>query len=212
MPDFQIEREAAAQGYKAVAGLDEAGRGALFGPVVAAAVILPSRLCCQKVIGWVEKINDSKLLSPPKRKSSFREILQHAVSLGFGIVSNQEIDQNNIHWASLEAMRRAIKSMPTNPDFLLVDGFRLDAVNYSQRRIFQGDKKSISIAAASIIAKVLRDEMLMQLDQIYQGFALYKNKGYGTKEHYSALEEQGPTNLHRITFNLKKKKNECKNR
>ena len=98
--------------------------------------------------------------------------------------------------------------MPTNPDFLLVDGFRLDAVNYSQRRIFQGDKKSISIAAASIIAKVLRDEMLMQLDQIYQGFALYKNKGYGTKEHYSALEEQGPTNYHRITFNLKKKKNE----
>ena len=174
-------------------------------------MILPSQLFCQEVTGWVEKINDSKLLSPLKRKNVFRDILQHAVSLGFGIVSNKEIDQKNIHWASFEAMRRAIKNMPTTPDFLLVDGFRLDDVNYSQRKVFQGDKKSISIAAASIVAKVLRDEMLMQLDQIYQGFALYKNKGYGTKEHYSALEELGPTNLHRITFNLKKKKNECKN-
>lgn len=208
MPDFQIEQEVAAQGYTAVAGLDEAGRGALFGPVVAAAVILPNVLFYREITGWVKNINDSKLLSPIRRKYVFRDILQNAASLGFGVVSNIEIDQNNIHWASLEAMRRALQNMPAIPDFLLVDGFRLDDVNYSQKRIFQGDKKSISIAAASIVAKVLRDEMLVRLDKIYQGFALYKNKGYGTKEHYSALEDLGPTNLHRITFNLKKKKNE----
>jgi ribonuclease HII len=102
-------------------------------------------------------------------------------------------------------MRRAIENMPLAPDFILVDGFRLNDVNYPQRSIVQGDRKSISIAAASIVAKVLRDEMMIHLDKVYEGYALSKNKGYGTREHYKALKKMGPTLFHRLTFNLRYK-------
>jgi ribonuclease HII len=203
--DFQIEKRVLKKGFKAIAGVDEAGRGALFGPVVAAAVVLPLALRGPGLSGWVEEIDDSKVIPALKRKKLARAILANAVSVGVGLATNYEIDQKNIYWASLSAMRRAVENMPQPPDFILVDGFRLNDVNYAQKNIVQGDRKSISIAAASIVAKVLRDEMMIHLDKVYEGYALSKNKGYGTREHYQALKEMGPTLFHRLTFNLRYK-------
>ncbi|GAG35349.1 unnamed protein product [marine sediment metagenome] len=205
MADFQIEKRIIKNGFRAIAGVDEVGRGAIFGPVIAAAVILPLVLMRSGLSGWADEIDDSKILSPPKRKKLAGAILANAVSVGIGSASNYEIDQKNIYWASLSAMRRAVENMPVAPDFILVDGFRLNDVNYPQRNIVQGDRKSISIAAASIVAKVLRDEMIIHLDKVYEGYALSKNKGYGTREHYRALKEAGPTLFHRLTFNLRNK-------
>ncbi len=206
MVDFQIEKRIIKRGFRIIAGVDEAGRGAIFGPVVAAAVVLPSVLKGGiRLSGWAQEIDDSKMISPPKRKRLAEAILANAASVGIGWATNYEIDQKNIYWASLRAMRRAVENMPTAPDFILVDGFRLNDVNYPQRSIVQGDRKSISIAAASIVAKVLRDEMMVHLDKVYKGYALSKNKGYGTKEHYKALKEMGPTLFHRLTFNLRYK-------
>jgi ribonuclease HII len=203
MPDFQLERHALAQGYRAVAGLDEVGRGALFGPVVAAAVIFSPDLIQGTMWDWMCEINDSKLLSPRKRQRLCRLILQGAEAVGWGMANNVEIEERNIHWAALESMRRAIERLALEPDFLLVDGFRLDDVHYSQERVRQGDKKSITIAAASIVAKVLRDEMVVHLDRIFEGYSLARHKGYGTREHYRALQRLGPSVFHRRTFNLK---------
>ncbi len=202
MPDFRIEKNFIRKGFKAIAGVDEVGRGALFGPVVSAAVMLPCHLMRGKRRGWLCEIDDSKALPPAKRMSLAREILANAASVGVGISSNFEVDKNNIYWASLTAMKRAVASMPSAPDFLLVDGCRLNDVNYPQAVIPQGDRKSVSIAAASIVAKVVRDEMMILLDKVYEGYFLAKNKGYGTREHYQALREKGPTPLHRFTFNL----------
>jgi ribonuclease HII len=203
MPDFQLERHALAQGYRAVAGLDEVGRGALFGPVVAAAVIFSPDLIQGTMGDWMCEINDSKLLSPRKRQRLCRLILQGADAVGWGMANNVEIEERNIHWAALESMRRALERLALEPDFLLVDGFRLDEVHYSQERVRQGDKKSITIAAASIVAKVLRDEMVVHLDRIFEGYSLARHKGYGTREHYRALQRLGPSVFHRRTFNLK---------
>ena len=202
MPDFRIEWEIIKKGFKTIAGVDEAGRGALFGPVVAAAVILPEAMMRQYSSGWVKEIDDSKVVSPQKRKRLLKSILTNADSVGIGVVTNFEIDQKNIYWASLNAMKKAVMNLPKAADFLLVDGFRIKDLNHAQMSISQGDKKSISIAAASIVAKVLRDEILIRLDKIYEGYALSRHKGYGTEEHYRALEDKGPTFLHRLTFNL----------
>jgi ribonuclease HII len=181
MADFQIERKIVSKGFKLIAGVDEVGRGALFGPVVSAAVILPYILIKRKLSGWVSEIDDSKVISPPKRRRLAKEILAHAFSVGVGLSSNFEID----------------------PDYILVDGFCLNDVNYPQISMPKGDRKSISIAAASIVAKVLRDEMMILLDKVYEGYSLSKNKGYGTKEHFKALKGRGPTPLHRSSFNLR---------
>lgn len=205
MADFQIEKKIIKKGFRAIAGVDEVGRGAIFGPVVAAAVIFPPMLIRPSLSGWVEEIDDSKVISPPKRKRLAKAILANAVSVGVGLATNYEIDQKNIYWASISAMRRAVENMPMAPDFILVDGFRLNDVNYPQTSIVQGDRKSISIAAASIVAKVFRDEMMIHLDKVYGGYALSRNKGYGTKEHYRALKKMGPTLFHRLTFNLRYK-------
>jgi ribonuclease HII len=132
-----------------------------------------------------------------------KEILAHAFSVGVGLSSNFEIDQENIHWASLNAMTRAVENLSCAPDYILVDGFCLNDVNYPQISMPKGDRKSISIAAASIVAKVLRDEMMILLDKVYEGYSLSKNKGYGTKEHFKALKGRGPTPLHRSSFNLR---------
>lgn len=205
MLDFWIEKKIIKRGFTNIAGVDEAGRGALFGPVVAAAVVLPSQFIVGRKPEWVMELNDSKLLSPWKRKRLARHILTHAVSIGVGLATNTEIDRQNIYWASLLAMRRAVKRMPWKPDFLLVDGFCLNGVHYPQIGLKQGDRKSLAIAAASIIAKVLRDEIMVSLDRIYQGYALSRNKGYGTREHFEALRERGPTALHRQSFNIKQR-------
>lgn len=203
MANLQIEKRIIKKGYKSIAGVDEAGRGALFGPVVAAAVILSETLIRQGLSGWARQVDDSKVVPPLKRKWLAKAILANAASVGVGVATNFEIDQENIYWASMKAMRRAVENLSRTPDFVLVDGLGLNNVNYPQKAIIQGDGKSISIAAASIIAKVLRDEMIIRLDRVYEGYALSKNKGYGTREHYQALKEKGPTLFHRLTFNLK---------
>lgn len=203
MADFQIEREIIKKGFKSIAGVDEVGRGALFGPVVSSAVIFPDTVIRQDLSGWIEEINDSKLLSPNKRKRLAKAILTNAVSVGIGLSTNSEIDQENVFWASINAMRRAVENLSITPGFILVDGFSLNDVNYPQTGVPGGDKRCISIAAASIVAKVLRDDMMIHLDRVYNGYALSKNKGYGTKEHYRALKKLGPTLFHRRTFNLK---------
>jgi len=206
VPDFKIEKELIGKGFKAVAGVDEAGRGALLGPVVASAVIFPSKLIRGEKKVWIEEINDSKLISPQKRERLAKLILTHASSIGIGLTTNIEIDKENIFWASLEAMRRAVQNLIKAPDFLLVDGCSLNDVNYLQIGLPHGDRKSISIAAASIIAKVLRDKMMTHMDTIYEGYAISKNKGYGTREHFKALKNMGPTVIHRLTFNLANEK------
>ena len=202
MADFKIEREIIQEGYSVIAGLDEAGRGALFGPVVAAAVAFPQHLITGEIQTWMDEINDSKLLSPNKRKRLARAILENTNFVGIGLATNTEIDRQNIYWASLEAMRRAIDKMGVKPEYLLVDGFYLADVPYPQKKIPKGDRKSKSIAAASIMAKVIRDEILVHLDKVFSGYALWKHKGYGTKEHYAALRELGPSDFHRRSFNL----------
>ena len=203
MADFQIEKKVIKKGFSVIAGIDEVGRGALFGPVVSASVIFPVSLIQQKLSGWVDEIDDSKVISPQKRTRLAKEIFANAVSVGVGLSSNFEIDQKNIYWASIISMKRAVENMSLAPDFILVDGFSLNDVNYPQISVRRGDKKCISIAAASIVAKVLRDEMMMLLDKVYEGYALSKNKGYGTKEHFIALKKKGPSPLHRFSFNLK---------
>ena len=203
MADFWVERKIAERGFKIIAGIDEAGRGALFGPIVAASVVFPLSLIKGEGEAWLKEINDSKLLSTRQRQRLAKNILIHATSVGIGFATNEEIDRQNIYWASLTAMKRAVANMTISPDFLLVDGFCLSSVNYPQIGVRQGDRKSLTIAAASIIAKVLRDKMMWQLDKIYEGYALAKNKGYGTKEHYAALKKRGPCPGHRKSFNLR---------
>jgi ribonuclease HII len=205
VPDFRFEREIVSQGYECIAGLDEAGRGALFGPVVAASVMFSKSLIKGEKQAWLEQIDDSKRISPTKREKLAKLILIHSDSLGIGMASSAEIDAMNIYWASFEAMKRAFLNMNKAPDFLLVDGFRLNDVNYPQMNLPQGDRRSISIAAASIIAKVSRDRIMERLDLVFQGYALSKNKGYGTREHYDALQKLGPTALHRQSYNLEGK-------
>ena len=204
MASFRIERQILGQQFKTIAGVDEAGRGALFGPVVAAAVVLPSEWIARSVKGWLKEVNDSKMLSPQKRKELAGHILAEAVAVGVGSSSNREIDLINIYWASLEAMKRAVESLNVEPDYLLIDGFQNRKACFScpELGIPGGDRKSLSVAAASIVAKVVRDEMMVLFEDHYAGYHLAKNKGYGTREHYQALKEKGPTPLHRLTFNL----------
>ena len=202
MADFEIERSFFEQGYRLIAGVDEVGRGALFGPVVAAAVILPAPWIAGRRPKWLRGTKDSKLLAPATREDLAKNIRAQAEAVGVGFATNREIDQINIFWASLEAMRRAVERLPQRPDAVLVDGFEIRDFPYVQKGIPGGDKKSFSIAAASIVAKVLRDRMMVRYDRIYSGYALARNKGYGTEEHYRALEALGPTPFHRKSFKL----------
>ncbi len=190
------------KGLKLIAGVDEVGRGALFGPVVAAAVIFPESRILRPPRGWLREVKDSKLILPPKRESLARAICREASAVAIGYASSREVDNKNIYWASLEAMKKAVANLPLAPAILLVDGFSLKDVDCPQIGVPQGDRKSISIAAASILAKVFRDRVMNRLDSFYEGYGLRKNKGYGTSDHYRALERLGPTPLHRRTFNL----------
>jgi ribonuclease HII len=207
MADFKIEKKILSQSCQRIAGVDEAGRGALFGPVVAAAVVFPSRWISRPVKGWLRQVNDSKLLAPVKRRELARSILAEADGVGVGLATSLEIDEINIYWASLEAMKRAVADLAPRPDFLLVDGFKRRECGFGcpQLGIPGGDRKSLTVAAASIVAKVVRDEMMRRLEDFFTGYHLARNKGYGTKEHYLALREKGPTPLHRLTFNLEGK-------
>lgn len=204
MADFKIEKKILSQDIRRIAGVDEAGRGALFGPVVAAAVVLPSRWISKPIRGWLRQVDDSKLLAPQKRSELARSILAEADAVAVGLATNREIDEKNIYWASLEAMKRAVASLAPRPDFLLVDGYKNRECGFGcpQLGLPGADRKSLTVAAASIVAKVVRDEIMRRLEDFFTGYHLARNKGYGTKEHYEALREKGPTPLHRLTFNL----------
>jgi ribonuclease HII len=206
VPDFSIERSYLDRGLERIAGLDEAGRGSLFGPVVAAAVVLPPSWMRGRSPEWLARVDDSKRLSPTKREALARFLLQEALAVGVGLASSREVDRLNVHRASLTAMKRAAAGLEAAPDVLLVDGFTLNDVHYVQERVKQGDQRSISIAAASIVAKVLRDRMMASLDGLFEGWGLARHKGYGTREHFLALAKSGSTPLHRQSFNLRSDK------
>ena len=176
-----------------ICGIDEAGRGPLAGPVVAAAAVLPKD--CQ-----IFYLNDSKKLSEKKRDLLFDEIKEKAVAYGIGIVSPQVIDEINILQATYEAMRQAISQLNVIPEILLNDAVTIPGVDIMQLPIFKRYAKSVSIAAASILAKVTRDRMMMEYDQIYPEYGFAKHKGYGTAAHIAALKEYGPCPIHRRTF------------
>ncbi|MBI5598114.1 MAG: ribonuclease HII [Deltaproteobacteria bacterium] len=200
-----FEREACRMGYRSVAGVDEAGRGPLAGPVVAAAVIFP-------VLPLQCGIKDSKKLSPRKREALVLDIYRSASSVGVGIAWPDEIDGINILRASLKAMERAVCSLSrpscggVKPDFLLIDGpHRIVALDIAQRPIVSGDTLSISVAAASIVAKTARDSIMRAYHSIMPGYNFLGNKGYPTGEHVSALETIGPSAIHRRSFSYGRK-------
>ena len=179
--------------YTYICGIDEAGRGPLAGPVVAGAVILPRG--CE-----IFHLNDSKKLSAARREELYDEIMEKAVSVGVGMASPARIDEINILQATYEAMRQAVDSLSTEPELLLNDAVTIPEMTIPQVPIIKGDAKSVSIAAASIIAKVTRDRLMIQYDDILPGYGFAQNKGYGSKEHIEALKSLGPTPIHRHSF------------
>ncbi|WP_314164323.1 ribonuclease HII [Lachnoanaerobaculum gingivalis] len=176
-----------------VAGIDEAGRGPLAGPVVAAAVILPKDI-------FLPFLNDSKKVTEKRRDVLFDEIKQNAIAYGIGIASNTLIDEINILQATYEAMREAINELEKTPDVLLVDAVHIPDINIKQVGIVKGDAKSVNIAASSILAKVTRDRLMAEYDKIYPEYGFASNKGYGTATHIAALKEIGPCAIHRKSF------------
>ena len=185
------EKEYESHGW--ICGIDEVGRGPLCGPVVASAVILPKD--CQ-----ILYLNDSKKLSEKKRDELYDIIMEEAIAVGVGMASPQRIDEINILQATYEAMRQAISNLKVKPAVLLNDAVTIPGVEIPQIPIIKGDAKSVSIAAASIIAKVTRDRMMVEYDRMYPGYDLASNKGYGTKVHMEALRTVGPCEIHRKTF------------
>lgn len=197
MPDFELEFLAQSRGFTAVCGVDEAGRGPLAGPVCAAAVILDS----SKLI---EGINDSKKLSEKKREALYDVIKENAVAYGIAFASVEEIEEHNILGATYLAMLRAIENLNTKADYALIDGNRVPkGISIECETVVKGDAKSMSIAAASILAKVTRDRLLYEYDEKYPEYGFAKHKGYGTAEHMDAIRKHGMTEVHRPSF-LKK--------
>jgi ribonuclease HII len=199
---LRLEKELFRGGSRLVAGIDEVGRGSLFGPVVAAVVVLPEAWLTGRPPAWAGAIDDSKVLTPARREELAAYILREAAGVGVGMASATEIDELNIFRATHAAMVRAIEGLSVPPDILLVDGFPIKDVKYRQMGIPQGDRKCRSIAAASIVAKVFRDGLMTVFDALYEGYGLARNKGYGTEEHIRALRDRGPTGLHRTSFRL----------
>jgi len=195
-PNLDEEDKLKSQGYKLIAGIDEVGRGALAGPVVASAVILPH----PADLPWLGLVRDSKELTSGKRESLFDLINKEAVAVGIGIVPSQVIDSINILKATKLAMMQAVEKLPKQPKFLLIDRVTLSQCPIPQRGITRGDKICLSIACASIIAKVTRDRMMEGFDQIYPGYGFAQHKGYGTGKHISCLRKLGPSPIHRLYF------------
>ena len=191
--DFEYELNAKNKGYKAVCGVDEAGRGPLAGPVFAAAVILPEG--CE-----IEGLNDSKKLSEKKREALFDVIKEKAVSWSVASVDEKVIDEINILQATYLAMKNAVEGLDVPADYALIDGNRLPPLPINGETVVKGDAKSMSIAAASILAKVSRDRFMLEIDKKYPQYHFSKHKGYGTKLHYEMLTEHGISDCHRLTF------------
>lgn len=190
--NYQYERELVGKGMTLIAGVDEVGRGPLIGPVVAAAVILP-------VNYQLDGLTDSKKLSEKKREEYFKIIERDAVAIGIGVVNEKIIDEINIYEATKIAMKEAINNLKVKPEYVLVDAMKLE-LDVPVMPIIKGDLKSLSISAASVIAKVTRDHMLYEIDQEFPMYDLKNNKGYGTKKHIEAIKEYGITKYHRVSF------------
>lgn len=188
----QHERQLYAQGVSYIAGVDEVGRGPLAGPVVAAAVILPSDF-------YLPGLNDSKKLSEAKREQLFEHIQANAVSIGIGVVSAQEIDELNIYQATKKAMMQAVQNLACQPDYLLIDAMELPLA-IPQRSLIKGDAASVSIAASSVIAKVTRDRMMKELGAKYPQYGFEQHMGYGTEQHLQAIRAYGVLDAHRRSF------------
>lgn len=189
---YTFERELLNKGITLIAGIDEVGRGPLVGPVVACSVILP-------VNYKLEGLTDSKKLSEKKREEFYDILVKDAISYGIGIIDNDKIDEVNIYEATKLAMLDAIKNMKVKPEYLLIDAMKLN-IDIPSNSIIKGDSKSLSIAAASVIAKVERDRMMLELDKKYPYYDFKNNKGYPTKKHIEAIKEHGITSLHRKTY------------
>lgn len=189
------EQDLRSKGFRMIAGVDEAGRGPLAGPVVAAAVILPSGI-------RLNGLNDSKKVTPANRERLFEEIKEKAVSFSTGVVSEKEIDIINIYQASLKAMRFAVVEMQYTPDYVLVDAVKIPEISIPQMPLIRGDGISVSIAAASILAKVTRDRLMDNYDKEFPQYGFARHKGYGTRDHMEAICKYGPCPIHRNSFNL----------
>ena len=187
------EYERKYQEYGYLCGIDEVGRGPLAGPVVASVVVFEQNT-------KIEGINDSKKLSEAKREELFDIIKEKALDYGIGIVNNEDIDKYNILNATYMAMKKALNCLKSQPDYLLIDAATIPGIDINQKPIIKGDSKSISIAAASILAKVTRDSIMYSYDEIYPQYGFKGHKGYGTKEHYEAIESNGITPIHRKSF------------
>ena len=193
---WEIENGLAAEGYQIICGVDEAGRGPLAGPVCAAAVILPTGL-------EIQGLTDSKKLTDKKRRELFPVIKEQAIAYGIGLASHEEIDEINILQATYLAMERALAQLSVKPEIALIDGNRAKDFGLPVRTVVKGDSLSANIAAASVLAKVTRDNMMLELAEQYPEYSFDVHKGYGTKAHYEALRQHGASAIHRKTF-LKK--------
>ena len=193
MPDYSIENEIISQGFQFVCGVDEAGRGPLAGPVCAAAVILP-------IDTEIEGLNDSKKLSEKKREALYDVIIEKALSYSIAFASVDEIEQLNILGATFLAMKRAVEGLSQPADFAIIDGNRLPELPINATAVIKGDSKSMSVAAASVLAKVTRDRLLLEYDKKYPEYKFAAHKGYGTKAHYEAIAKYGITEIHRKSF------------
>lgn len=193
---WEIEDSFYSQGIQVICGVDEAGRGPLAGPVCAAAVILPEHLD-------LPGLTDSKKLTDKKRRELFPVIQEQAIAYGIGFASEKEIDEINILQATFLAMRRALDQLSRKPDLVLIDGNRETDFGVPVKTIVKGDSLSLNIAAASVLAKVTRDDLMLEMAKQYPEYGFEVHKGYGTKAHYAALTEHGPSPIHRMTF-LKK--------
>ena len=196
IPNYQEENSLLRVGYRRIAGCDEAGRGAWCGPVVAAAVILPNDISSD----WITDIRDSKMLTAEKREILYGKIMTEAVSWSVGIIDHEEIDHVGILNATKRAMMEAISSLPILADFLLIDFVRLPVMEMPQKSITHGDMRCLSIACASIVAKVTRDHIMEDLDKQYPGYFLARHKGYGTRQHLAKIVSYGVLPIHRRSF------------
>ncbi len=195
-PTYDQEAALLEDGYAVIAGVDEAGRGSLAGPVVAGAVVLP----LHPKGDWTAGIRDSKRLTPRQRQAALQTMRDESIAMGYGIASNAEIDDMGIIWATRAAMARAIDALPVRPDFLLLDAILLPDLATDQRSIIKGDAKCLSIAAASIVAKETRDSMMREYSDVYPAYGFAQHKGYATRRHLDALENFGPCEIHRYSF------------
>ncbi|MDO8567552.1 MAG: ribonuclease HII [Dehalococcoidales bacterium] len=195
-PSLAEEKEAIRQGYRLIAGIDEVGRGALAGPVVAAAVVLPDTIKPRLLAG----IRDSKQLTPARRETLSEHIKAIATTFGIGAISREVIDERGIAMATRLAMKMAVEHLLPPPDYILIDFFRLPEVSLPQKGVINGDSLCFSIAAASIIAKVARDHMMVELDTVYPGYGFAGHKGYSTSEHLECLRRLGASAVHRRSF------------